>query len=120
MAFNWKALTLKISSIDSTEEKTVSHNPKIKKHELVTNGEIENVTNYSEAVFPPGEIASAHSHSDMTEVFFIKSGKGIITVNGKPIPLNAGMCVTVEPNEIHELKNTGSTDMVVMYFGIRT
>lgn len=111
---------MKISSIDSTEELEVSHNPKIKKHVLVSNGEIDNVTNYSKAVFPPGEIAHAHNHRDMTEVFFIVSGQGVISVNEKSIPLEAGMCVTVEPNEIHELKNTGSTDMVVMYFGIKT
>ena len=84
----------------------------------MSNGEIDNVTNFSLAIFPPGEIAHAHSHSDMTEVFFIKSGTGVITVNEKSIILNEGMCVTVEPNEMHELKNTGSTNMVVVYFGI--
>jgi mannose-6-phosphate isomerase-like protein (cupin superfamily) len=111
---------LKVSSIDSTEELRISHNSRIKKHVLVSNGEINNVTNFSKAVFPPGEIAHAHSHHDMTEVFFIESGQGIISVNETSIPLKAGMCVTVEPNEIHELKNTGSIDMVVTYFGIKT
>jgi len=111
---------LKVSSIDSTKELSVSHNLKIKKHVLVSNGEINNVTNFSKAVFPPGEIAHAHSHHDMTEVFFIESGHGVISVNEKSISLSAGMCITVEPNEIHELKNTGSIDMVVTYFGIKT
>jgi mannose-6-phosphate isomerase-like protein (cupin superfamily) len=111
---------LKVSSIDSTEETEVSHNPKIKKHVLISNGEIEHITNFSEAVFPPGEIAHAHSHSDMTEVFFIKSGNGVMSVDAVSIPLEAGMCVTVKPNERHELNNTGSTEMVVMYFGIHT
>jgi mannose-6-phosphate isomerase-like protein (cupin superfamily) len=111
---------LKLSSIQTAEEKQVSHNPNIKKRALVTKGEIDHVTNFSEAVFPPGEVAPAHSHPDMTEVFFIKSGQGVISVNGKPIPLEAGMCVTVEPNETHELKNTGSGNLVVMYFGICT
>ena len=111
---------MKISSIDSTEELEVSHNSKIKKHVLVSNGEIDNITNFSKAVFPPGEIAYAHSHRDMTEIFFIESGKGVISVNENSIPLETGMCVTVEPNEIHELKNTGSADMAVMCFGIKT
>ena len=113
-------MTLKISSIDGTEETEVSHNTKIKKHVLISNGEIEHVTNFAEAVFPPGEIAYAHSHGDMTEVFFIKSGKGVMSVDEQSIPLEMGMCVTVEPNEIHEIRNTGSTAMVVMYFGIKT
>jgi mannose-6-phosphate isomerase-like protein (cupin superfamily) len=111
---------LKISSIDSTEELEVSHNSNIKKHVLVPNGEIDNVTNFTKAVFPPGEIAYAHSHHDMTEIFFIESGEGVILVNERSIPLEAGICVTVEPNEIHELKNTGSIDMAVIYFGIKT
>ena len=110
---------MKISSIDNTKEMEVSHNPKIKKHVLVSNGEIDNVTNFSEAIFPPGETAHAHSHSDMTEIFFIKSGSGVISVNEKTILLNEGMCVIVEPNETHELKNTGLTNMVVMCFGIK-
>ncbi|HKJ04342.1 MAG TPA: cupin domain-containing protein [Geopsychrobacteraceae bacterium] len=111
---------MKINSIESTEELQVSHNPKIKKHVLVSGDEIENVTNFSRAVFPPGEIASAHSHRDMTEIFFIESGLGVLSVNEKSIPLESGMCVTIEPGEMHELKNTGSSDMVVLCFGIKT
>lgn len=109
-----------VSSLDSAEELDVSHNSKIKKHVLVSNGEINHLTNFSKAIFPPGEVAHAHKHHDMTEVFFILSGQGVISVNGKCIPLTAGMCVTIEPDEIHELKNTGVTNMAVMYFGIKT
>lgn len=111
---------LKITSIHSIEKSAVSHNPKIKKHVLVANGEIENITNFSEAIFPPGETAYAHSHRDMTEIFFIKSGTGTITVNERVVLLNEGMCVTVEPNEVHEIINTGVTEMIVMCIGIKT
>jgi len=111
---------LKITSIHSTEKSAVSHNPKIKKHVLIANGEIENITNFSEAIFPPGETAYAHTHRDMTEIFFIKSGNGTISVNERAILLDEGMCVTVEPNEVHEIINTGTEDMVVMCIGIKT
>ncbi len=111
---------MKVSSIESKAEREVSHNPKIKKHELLSKGEIDQVTIFSRAIFPPGETAGAHSHADMTEVFYVESGQGVISVNGKLITLKAGTCVVVEPNESHELKNTGSTDMVVIYFGIKT
>lgn len=110
---------MKISSIDSTSELEVSHNPKIKKHELLSRGDTEKVTIFSRAIFPPGETAGAHSHADMTEVFYVESGQGVISVNEKLITLKAGTCVVVEPNENHELKNIGSTDMVVLYFGIK-
>ena len=110
---------MKVSSIDSTPQLEVSHNPKLKKHELLSRGDIEQVTIFSRAIFPPGEIAGAHSHADMTEVFYVESGQGVISVNGKLITLKAGTCVVVEPKENHELKNIGSTDMVVLYFGIK-
>lgn len=111
---------MKITSIDNIEELGVSHNPKIKKRVLVSNGNVENVTNLSRAVFPPGEIAYSHCHSDMTEIFLIESGQGIITVNGDSFPLKSGICVTVEPNEMHEIKNSGSAEMVILCIGIKT
>ena len=110
---------MKVSFIDSTPQLDVSHNPKIKKHELLSKGEIDQVTIFSRAIFPPGETAEAHSHSDMTEVFYVEHGQGVICVDDKQIPLKAGSCVAAEPNENHELKNIGSTDMVVLYFGIK-
>ena len=111
---------MKVSAINSTKEADVSHNPNIKKHVLVSKGEINHIENFSRAVFPPGEIAHAHSHSDMTEVFFVESGQGVILVNEKPFPLKAGVCVTVEPKEMHELRNTGATNLVILYFCIKT
>lgn len=111
---------MKVRSIESTPEREVSHNPKIRKHQLISKGEAKNINMFSRAIFPPGETADAHSHSDMTEVFYVASGQGGIVVNGTSVPLPAGTCVVVEPLEIHELKNTGSAEMVVLYFGIRT
>ncbi len=110
---------MRVSLIDSTEELEVSHNTKIKKHVLISKDVIDHLTMFSRAVFPPGEIADSHSHSEMTEVFFVVSGQGLILVNDRSVPLQTGTCVTVEPEEMHELKNTGSTDMVVLYFGIK-
>ncbi|MEE9412087.1 MAG: cupin domain-containing protein [Methylococcales bacterium] len=109
---------MKISSLDQARQQEVSHNPIIKKRTLVKKGEIDHLTNFSEAIFPPGEIAYAHRHDDMTEVFFIQSGTGLINVDNQSIVLRQGMCITIEPNESHELKNTGTTNLVVMYFGV--
>ena len=111
---------MKVSSIDSTPQLEVSHNPKLKKHELLSRGDVEQGTIFSRAIFLPGETADAHSHADMTEVFYVESGQGVISVNEKLVTLKAGTCVVVEPYESHELKNAGSTDMVVLYFGIKT
>ena len=111
---------MKVSSIDSTAEKEVSHNPKIKKYQLLSKGEINNINMFSRAIFPPGEKADAHSHADMIEVFYVESGQGMMRIEDRTVSLMAGTCVVAEPNESHELENTGLTDMVVLYFGIRT
>ena len=109
---------MKLISLQDIPLSEVSHNPAIKKRVMLSPGEIPAVTNFSVATFPPEEIAHAHSHSDMTEVFFIQSGTGTITVDDEEIELSEGHCITVEPGETHELRNTGTTELVVMYFGI--
>lgn len=87
---------------------------------LISNGAIKNITNFSEAIFPPGEIAYAHSHADMTEVFFIKSGSGILIVDDKKVLLTENMCITIESGESHEIQNTGSKELIIMCLGIQS
>ena len=110
---------MRLIELAHTATETVSHNPRIRKQVMIRWGEMEPLTNFSQAVFPPGEVANAHAHSDMTEVFFIESGSGEIAVDERVYPLSAGSCIVVEPGETHELRNTGSTDLVVTYFGLR-
>ncbi len=111
---------MKVSSLENSKEIEVSHNSKIKKRVLVADGEIEHITNFSRAVFPVGETVDAHSHSDMTEVFFVESGEGLILVDGKHTVLQTGVCITVEPDEVHQLSNTGAGELVLLYFGLET
>lgn len=111
---------MKHNSLNTIEETTVSHNPVIKKQVMIAPGEIPAITNFSRAVFPPGEIANAHAHNDMTEVFLIESGQGIMTVDNQDYAMNPGDCITVHPHETHELKNTGNEPLSVIYFGVET
>lgn len=111
---------MKLTTLTQTPVTTVSHNARITKQALINYGEFPPLTNFSQARFPPGEIAHAHHHSDMLEVFFIQSGTAAITVDGIEYPLPAGSCITIEPGETHELRNASATDeMVVSYFGIQ-
>ena len=109
---------MKITSIDSSPEIAVSHNPLVRKRLLIANGEIDRLTNFSRAVFPPGEVAPSHCHADMSEVFYIESGDGAIEVDGKVIGLPQGSCITISPGEFHELRNSGDREMVVLYFAV--
>lgn len=109
---------MKFSSLKDAPELAVSHNALIRKQCLVAPGDIDAISNFSRAVFPPGEVANGHSHEDMTEVFFIESGVGEIEIDGRVVSLAAGACVIVEPGEYHELRNTGADSLVVIYFGV--
>lgn len=111
---------MQLTSLSDIAETTVSHNPKIKKQVMLPYGLFPPLTNFSQARFPPGEIAHTHKHDDMLEVFFVQQGKGLITINGIEHALQSGDCIAVEPGEMHELKNISETDeLVVTYFGIQ-
>jgi quercetin dioxygenase-like cupin family protein len=107
------------TSLNELPEEPVSHNPEIKKKVMLRFGELPHLTNFSQARFAPGQSAPAHAHQDMCEVFFVESGAGVIHIDGQEYPLVPGNCVAVEPGEVHEVVNTGTTELVLTYFGLR-
>jgi len=109
---------MKVSSLQHLVEEAVSHNPRIRKNVFLRKGEIPHLTGFSRAVFPPGAVAGAHTHTDMCEVFLVESGEGLLKGPDGDIPLAAGDCIVVSPGEEHELGNTGQKDLVLVYFGI--
>jgi mannose-6-phosphate isomerase-like protein (cupin superfamily) len=109
---------MKLIRINELPDQGVSHNPRIRKRQILANGELGPITNYARAVFPPGEMAGSHLHNDMAEVFIVESGRGEIRVNDVAYVFSAGMAVVIEPGDVHEIVNSGSTDLVVTYFGV--
>ena len=109
---------MKLTSLAEIPFAQVSHNPEIKKKVILGSGELPHLTNFSQAHFAPGQISSGHSHSDMCEVFFVEAGAGIIRINEQEYSLYQGVCVAVEPGEIHEIVNTGSSELILTYFGL--
>ncbi|HBR00948.1 MULTISPECIES: cupin domain-containing protein [unclassified Roseofilum] len=110
---------MKITTLNDIPQEGVSHNANIRKQVMLRIGDLPHLTNFSQAKFPPGEVANSHAHQDMCEVFFIESGTGIITVDNQEYALSPGTCIAINVGEIHELRNTGSTELVVTYFGLR-
>ncbi|XGV95291.1 MAG: cupin domain-containing protein [Leptolyngbya sp. BL-A-14] len=110
---------MKITSLFDLPEEAVSHNPAIKKRVMLRLGELPHLTNFSQARFAPGQTAPVHSHKNMCEVFFVESGEGTIWVNTMPYPLHSGTCIAVEAGEMHEVCNTGTTELILTYFGLR-
>jgi len=110
---------MKLTALNHLPEEAVSHNPAIKKKVMLRFGDLPHLTNFSQARFAPGQVAAAHAHLDMCEVFFVEAGQGIICIDGQNHVLEAGVCIAVEPGETHEVKNTGSNELVLTYFGLR-
>ena len=110
---------MKLVSLNQISAEGVSHNAAIRKTVMLRMGDLPHLTNFSQARFPPGEVANAHSHQDMCEVFFIESGTGKINIDGTDYSLTSGTCIAVDVGEVHELCNTGETELVVTYFGLK-
>ena len=111
---------MKITNLANLPQKQVSHNPEITKKVMLTNQDLPHLTNFSQATFAPGQVAAAHAHQDMYEVFFVSAGRGTMQIDQKTYNLAPGVCIAVEVGETHEVINTGTEDLVLTYFGIKT
>lgn len=109
---------MKRVSLSELPREGVSHDPQIAKQVLLKRGDLPHITAFSRATLAPGQSAREHEHSDMFEVFYVESGAGVMKIDGAEHPLAQGICVLVEPRERHEIVNTGSSDLVLNYFGV--
>ncbi|MBO9997725.1 MAG: cupin domain-containing protein [Cyanobacteria bacterium SID2] len=110
---------MKHLSLQNIPTQGVSHNPNIRKQVMLKSGDLPHLTNFAQARFAPGQVAAAHAHSDMCEVFFVESGSGTIYIDDTPYPLEPGTCIAVEVGEVHEISNTGEEELVLTYFGLQ-
>jgi mannose-6-phosphate isomerase-like protein (cupin superfamily) len=51
-------------------------------------------------------------HED--EVYYVLSGKGVMTVDDQPVDMTTGTAVLTRPGSSHGLKQVGSEDLVVL------
>jgi hypothetical protein len=64
---------MKLTALSHLPNEQVSHNPAIQKKVMLRSGDLPHLTNFSQARFAPGQVAAAHAHQDMCEVFFVES-----------------------------------------------
>lgn len=63
----------------------------------------------------PGQDNSfLHVHKTHEELYFILRGEGLYQVDGENIPVSEGSIVRVAPEGRRALKNTGSTEMLML------
>ncbi len=110
---------MKYVDLQQLPQEPVSHNPEIQKQVMLRAGDLPHLTNFSQARFSPGQVAIAHRHLDMAEVFFVEAGQGEIRVEQTVYSLSPGVCVAVEPGEEHEVTNTSGEFLVLTYLGLR-
>lgn len=111
--------------VEALQDQGVSHNLEIMKRVIVSNGQIDNLTNFAMSRFAPGQVAPGHAHADMSEVFYCVAGQGQVrfaqsTATQSIVTLSGGECVVIEPGEWHELSNCTDKEWILLYFGVLT
>lgn len=60
------------------------------------------------AWIPPGGVSGEHLHTRTEEIYFILSGCGQITVDGRPYQVQTGDLILTSVGTRHGLRNTGT------------
>ena len=62
----------------------------------------------AEEMLPPGCAVTPHYHRDIEEIYYLVSGRGLMTVGDEIQEVNAGDAVYVPRGHRHTLQNTGT------------
>ena len=60
----------------------------------------------------PGLIGYHEQHED--EVYYVLSGRGVMTLDDKPIDVGPGTAILTRPGSSHGLKQVGAEDLVIL------
>ena len=63
--------------------------------------------------YKPGAVGLLHDHKTHEELYIVLSGTGSFRVDDKIFPICEGSMVRVSPGGKRDIKNTGTTDMLV-------
>ena len=64
------------------------------------------------ALKPGSGIGYHEQHED--EVYYVLSGRGVMTLDDKPVDVGPGTAILTRPGSSHGLRQTGSEDLVVL------
>jgi mannose-6-phosphate isomerase-like protein (cupin superfamily) len=109
---------MKKVSLRELPHEGVSHDPQIAKQVLLRRGDVPHLNAFSRATLAPGQSARSHQHPDMFEVFWVEAGVGRMQTADDEHQLAHGVCIVVEPGETHQITNTGSSDLALLYFSV--
>jgi mannose-6-phosphate isomerase-like protein (cupin superfamily) len=61
----------------------------------------------------PGAAIGYHEQKE-DEVYYVLSGRGVLTLDGKTIEVEPGTAILTRPGSSHGLRQTGSDDLVIL------
>jgi quercetin dioxygenase-like cupin family protein len=64
--------------------------------------------------FEPGQQHALHAHADLDKVYQVLEGQGEFLLEGRSIPMDAGVMLVAPQGALHGIRNTGSVRMVVL------
>lgn len=71
----------------------------------------------------PGKRLSYQRHERRAEHWFVVSGEGVVTLDGRPVEVGAGLALDVPIGAAHRIENSGASPLVFIevqhgaYFG---
>jgi len=68
----------------------------------------------AEATVAPGSSTAAHYHRASEELYLFTAGSGLLRIGSEEREVRAGDCAVIPPGEVHELRNTGAEDLVLV------
>lgn len=68
----------------------------------------------AEATVAPGAATAAHFHRSSEELYLVTAGQGTLRIGAEERELARGDCAVIPPGEVHQLRNTGDADLVVV------
>jgi mannose-6-phosphate isomerase-like protein (cupin superfamily) len=104
--------------LNSLNSEPLSHDSGITKQVFIRNGTIPHLTQIAQTRIPPGTCLTPHAHSDMHEIFIVLNGVGEVRSEAQVLTLRPGICIHIQPTESHTFSNTGTDDLVLLYFGL--
>jgi mannose-6-phosphate isomerase-like protein (cupin superfamily) len=68
---------------------------------------------FRKGALKPGSGIGYHEQKE-DEVYYVLSGKGVMTLDDKPVDVGPGTAILTRPGSSHGLKQVGSDDLVIM------
>jgi mannose-6-phosphate isomerase-like protein (cupin superfamily) len=68
---------------------------------------------FRKRVLKPGSAIGYHEQKE-DEVYYVLSGRGVMTLDDKPMDVEAGTAILTRPGSSHGLKQVGNEDLIIL------